>query len=253
VIGFGIDLGGFSKETKTVIVGMERHGAAAKAAVLTGSPFSEKLSGEFSARLIREAAALREMLKLGKVAVDVPIDLQGLPKFDALEAWHLTHRPVDRTMNGLAPLASWLGACVARFGAITTTESRVSLGTQLFEAYPAASLNKIFGELGLRCIKDYKKPKKEHKELARLARLQLCKELKISASDQALEHDEIDAIICAITAVAADGELVSLDEYGLPPGDKLPSGYRVLKRNPFDEIRVTRRPFAEMLKAYERQ
>ncbi len=80
MIGFGLDLGGFSKSEKTVLATIQRNSDKAEVILLSNSPFSEKLNGDFSARLGRERAGLEKMTRQGNVAIDVPIDLQGLPK-----------------------------------------------------------------------------------------------------------------------------------------------------------------------------
>ncbi len=54
-----------------------------------------------------------------------------------------------------------------------------------------------------------------------------------------------------MTAVANKEELLDFDDYDLPIDAKLPDGYRVLKKNPFSEIKVTRKSFAEIMKAYQ--
>ena len=250
-IGFGLDLAGFTNDKSTVLVGLRSNRDIAEAMILQKSPFGVKLKGAFADRLRDESVALERLLKIGNVAVDVPIALQGLPRLDALEPWQLTRRPVDKVLDGLPPLASWLGACVARFAAIIKEECLSLLGTRLFETYPAASLKKMFE--GVKCVEEYKLTKKEKREIAKLARQEMSQRLNIKCYEQPLSHDELDAVICAITAVAPTNNLLPLSQYNLPRHAELPAGYRILRLNPFTEIRVARRPYHEGLKVYEHQ
>jgi len=246
-IGFGLDLAGFSRPSGTVLVELRSNGLHAKAAILQDSPFSSRSRGAFADRLKAENDTLAKLLKLGNVAVDVPIELQGLPLSDAIEQWQLTLRPVDRALGGLPPLASWLGACVARFGAIIR-ESQNLLGIRLFETYPAASLEKLFGQIS--CVQNYKLANKEKKETAISARKELAEKLNIQC-ETPLSHDELDAIICAMTAVAPTDTLLPLSQYELPEQSELAAGFRLLKKNPFSKIRVARCAYREALNIYE--
>ena len=236
-IGFGLDLAGFTKRRGTVLATVSVINGTAEATILTDAPFGRKLNGDFSERLICEVKTLRSLLKIGKVAVDVPIDLRGLRVSDVREAWELTLRPIDKKLGALPPLASWLGACVARFKAILSPDIQEELGKQLFETYPAASLRMLFGKNDPD-VKQYKLAAKRKAEIACAARKSLVVRLKIDAKSTALTHDELDAVICAITAVASDKYVWDERSSELSKATPLPDGYRLLRSNPFTKIVV---------------
>jgi len=184
-----------------------------------------------------EAGVLKQCLDVGPVAVDIPIDLQNLlAPDDAKAIWELTHRPIDKKLRAMAPLADRIGAPVARFSAIMR-EGAFSdhLGNNLFEAYPAENLRR------LRFSGDYKAKGLERLNEKRAACERLCHHLGISSDRD--NDDDLDAIICAMTAVASKDALVSPDELGLDV-DRLPKGFRILNRNPFTNIAVTEQDFS---------
>ena len=245
MIGFGIDLAGFSKHRSTVLAIIQAEECQAEVVLLEGSPFGRRLSDtEFVDRLKSETAALQKLLKIGPVAIDVPIDLQGLPLRRVTEAWQLTKRPVDEEFDALPPLASWLGACVARFAAILPDELREKdLGVRMFETYPAASLQRRFGKDDPD-VKQYKLADKNKKQIAIDARQGLSRRLGITCEGQALTHDELDAVICALAAIATPQYLLTEREYNLQNSYALPTGYRVLnKTTQFGRIKARREPF----------
>ena len=244
-IGFGLDLAGFSNHKGTVLSSIRAERDLAHVNILRSSPFGTKLNGSFEDRIKRESLSLSELLRIGKVAVDVPIALQGLPEVKATESWQLTLRPVDKKLKGLPPLASLLGSCVARFKALLSDEHLGQLGKRLYETYPKASLVKIFGEKSP-TIKSYKLADIRKRAVVEEARLRLARDLKITCSE-ALSHDELDSIICAMTSIATDDEILSENEYKLSAGFELPTGYRILRSNPFAEIRVSRVMYNEGL------
>jgi hypothetical protein len=92
-----------------------------------------------------EALALKQCLGLGRVAGDVPIDLQNLLVPDqAVAIWELTRRPIDKKLNAMPPLADRIGAPVARFSAIMRAgDFHDRLGEDLFETYPAENLRRL--------------------------------------------------------------------------------------------------------------
>lgn len=244
-VGFGLDLAGFSNHRGTVLAEIEVEDSQARVILLTKSPFSRRLNyGNFVSRLRDETVALKALIEIGPIAVDVPIDLQGLPLEHVVEPWELTKRPVDKVLDGLPPLASWLGACVARFAAIMPSDLRQKeLGVRIFETYPAASLQRLFGKNDSDVTR-YKLADKKKVEVAAGARRRLFERLGVECDGPALNHDELDATICALAAIATPDQLMTEKEYGLPGRKALPTGYRVLnKAGPFEHIRVSRKPF----------
>jgi hypothetical protein len=255
-VGFGLDLAGFSNHRGTVLAKIGPSESGAEVFLLTGSPFGSPLDGSnFADRLNKEATTLRALLEVGPLAVDVPIDLQDLPlQLQALptkritDPWELTKRPVDEAFDGLAPLASWLGACVARFAAIMPKEVREKeLGVRLFETYPAAVLQQLFGKNDSD-VEQYKLADKKKAEIAVAARLRLCRRLGLECDGAALTHDELDAVLCTFVAVATPDQWLSEKEYRLKGSKKLPDGYRLLgKQMEFQSVKVSRKPFDEWM------
>jgi hypothetical protein len=209
-VGFGLDLAGFSNHHGTILAKIQAEESEAKVILLTGSPFSRRLGdGNFADRLKNETVTLKDLIEIGPIAVDVPIDLQGLPLQHVVEPWELTKRPVDEAFDGLAPLASWLGACVARFAAIVPSDLRQKeLGVRIFETYPAASLQQRFGRNDPD-VKQYKLADTKKADVAAVARQKLCQRLRIECNGLPLNHDELDAVICALAAVATPDQLLA--------------------------------------------
>jgi len=230
VIGFGLDLSGYTTN-KTSLAAVVANGDSAEAILLRNSAFSARRTTDMSVRdaIEDETLALKRCLGVGPVAVDIPIDLQNLLFPDRAEAiWELTRRPIDRTLNAMPPLADRIGAPVARFSAIMREGDFYDrLGTDLFETYPAQNLKRI------NFSGNYKSKRSERLNETRAACEDLSRHLTFDRACHS--DDDLDAIICALTAVAPEDALVSKSEFGLDY-NRLPSGFRLLKRNPFRSI-----------------
>jgi predicted nuclease with RNAse H fold len=238
--GFGLDLAGYTTEKSSFVV-IER--SSGKATFLS-SIFSERheTNNDLAPLVQEEVSILKRCMQFGSVAVDIPIDLQGLPDPIFKEkVWQLTLRSIDQKKSGRPPLADRIGAPVARFQQIMRVGNFFDeLGGKLFETYPVATLRQLYGRSD-RDVKDYKNTRKEKKQRAEEARQNLCKKLKIQyEANGVIGHDDLDAIICAVVALADDCECTA-DQYGLPK-EKMPNGYRLLNRIPFDPIVVSRMP-----------
>jgi Protein of unknown function (DUF429) len=238
MIGFGLDLSGYTTN-KTSLAAVFANGSSAEAIVLRDSAFSARRTTNMSVRDAAEAevSALRQCLGLGPVAVDIPIDLQNLLVPDqAVAIWELTRRPIDKTLNAMPPLADRIGAPVARFSAIMREgDFYHRLGNDLFETYPAENLRR------LEFSGNYKTKGSERLSERDAACESLCRHLAFDGICR--NDDDLDAIICALTAVAPEDALVSAKELGLEQG-KLPTGFRILKRNPFSNIALKESDFS---------
>jgi hypothetical protein len=224
MIGFGIDFAGYTTG-KTSLVAIEIAGRRAQATLLRGSALSAKRqsNGSLPQILSQEVAVLRRCLSIGPVAVDIPIDLQDLARPDRAEfVWQLTLRPIDRAVGAMPALADRIGAPVARFAAIMRAgEFGAILGERLFEAYPAGTLKALKIEAG------------QYKGKNGVDALNsLCKTLKIAPPVDS--DDDIDAIICAITA-AAPMDAVHQAE-ALKVQGPMPRGFRIPNSLSFDRI-----------------
>src|SRR6185437_13245949 len=183
-------------------------GRSCVATVLRRSPLSRKRKGaDYStAALKSDVAVLNQCLRLGKVAVDIPIDLQGLPTpADTTRIWRLTRRPVDRAL-------------------------KAKPGQRLFETYPSASFKKV------------RELKNSVKKVTRAkARDEFCRRSNINrkkcCGKKGITDDEIDAIICALAAVAPNKFFHRPADYPHLEG-KLPRGFRILKKSPVSRITV---------------
>jgi len=245
MIGFGLDLSGYSTGGTTLAV-VQITGDTAAAVILRGSAFSRYRHGaeRASDSLTHERENLAECMSIGPIAVDVPIDLQGLPAPEDSEfIWEFTKRPVDYAFGAMAPLADRLGACVARFKAVLApNELKSELGRRLFETYPAATL----ALLGL--------PNKGYKGTAGR---ELCGVIcnKLGFDDCNLLDHEVDAIICAATAAAPDEcrlehkRLVQRMHENDPftemtiRGHREPAGFVLLDRWPCRRVMVSKEDF----------
>ena len=196
---------------------------------------------------MKQRQLVQRCLEVGRLAVDIPIDLQGLPFASAVEApWQLTLRPVDRATKALPALASFLGAPVARFWHLLPDAQEV-LGDRLFETYPAATFTflpatKKLGKSGDRIHYKGTKKQKDGTDPAEIRR-QLLSTLRIAPQVEAdLGDDRIDAAVCAVTACFEQGWLQGqqlkerlMESNAWPGGQEalaLPKGYLLLDSFP---------------------
>src|ERR1700737_3147090 len=109
MLGFGLDLAGYTTG-RTAFAAAEHHDGDAEVVIFKDSVFSQnrkwKSGDRLSAILAVEVETMARCLRLGPVAVDVPIDLQNLLKPQtATHIWELTNRPIDKALRALPPLA----------------------------------------------------------------------------------------------------------------------------------------------------
>ena len=239
MLGFGIDLAGYTTG-KTTLAVVEINGRLAEATLLRDSPLSKKRKSSDTLRQVleQETEVLRRCLAIAPVAVDVPIDLQGLPfPANPERIWQLTRRPIDRAVNAMPAFADRIGAPTARFAAIMRAGSfEAALGERLFEAYPAATLKTLKIE-----ARQYK-----GKEGAQ-ALSALCAALKITPPVD--NDDDIDAIICAITAAVPTDAIH--DAAALKVEGPMPKGFRIPKSLTFDKVDVKSAAFDTWMSARE--
>lgn len=245
MIGFGLDLSGY-RTGGTSLAAVAINGDTAAAVILDGAALCRCRHGGDDARqaLAEERQDLLRCLTVGPLAVDVPIDLQGLPAPAGCRfIWEFTRRPVDYAFGAMAPLADRLGACVARFKAVLAAGDLGSqLGHRLFETYPALTL----ALLGL--------PNKRYKGTGgRVRRSAIAKALDFD--DCSLIDHDLDAVICAMTAAAppecrleTERLVRRMHETGpftamTPRGRQGPKGFVVLDRWPCRRLKVSREDF----------
>jgi hypothetical protein len=235
MIGFGIDLAGYTTG-KTALAVAEITGQLVKATLLLGSALSTKRDSGTALQdvVAGDVNVLQRCLSVGSVAVDIPIDLQGLPNpTKPQKVWELTRRPIDRAINAMPPFADRIGAPVARFAAIMRHGNFGHLvGQTLFEAYPAGTLkilkikaNKYKGKSGAENL------------------VALCDELRVKPHVK--NDDHIDAIICAITAATPDEQIHEAKSLGIE--GRLPLGFRIPKSLSFDGIVVDEADFDDWM------
>lgn len=238
-LGFGLDLAGYSTGKSSLACAL-RVETGLRIILLQDSPFSLRVASNSDRAVVeqREGECLAQLLKLGNLAADVPIDLQGLP-FSPTSAfvWGRTKRPVDIAVGGLPPLADKIGAIVARFrAAIEAAEAGSQLGERLFETYPAAS----FSHLGI-VTRGYKSVENG------TIRGEVCARLGFQVAD--ITDDEIDAIVCAMTAVASSDAVIESEGLAGLVGKRsgsasAPKGYRLLAALPGIPVTIERQDWA---------
>ena len=224
MIGFGLDLAGYTQK-KSSLAAITTQGTTAHVTLLRGSAFSQKraTASNFNTTVDEEAK-----------------DVQRCIPLNATELWQLTLRPIDKMLRAMPPFADRIGAPAARFAAIVRHARLESvLGDRLFETYPTAIWQKLDIVPGL-----YKARGKERIKEQRAACSALCQ--RLSVVPPLYNDDDIDALICAVTSVAPAIDLWGPDDYKIKSAD-LPRGFRLLKRNPFKEIRQTAAEFSEWI------
>lgn len=266
---YGLDLAGFRSGKSGLAKADWADDRTIDVVLYLDHPFSRKWSqcSSLSDMQESEAAVIHRCCGSGKLMVDVPIDLQELPKVaDPCYIWQLTHRPVDQAFGGFPPLAESIGYCVARFANllryIHANTGTNPLGTTVFETYPAASLS-LLGitepyKQGRATYRDgrWTAQRSTEKHVGKDCGLaNLATRLRIQPSTAIfLDDDELDATICAVTGLLADQHLLQGDELGKMIGERLgaessshvlvtaPVGYVLIRSLPEDLlIRVTKR------------
>src|ERR1700726_3532289 len=140
--GFGLDFSGYTTVGGTCLAKATVSAAKGVRVEILNSDLlgSRDTSDRFEGQWFEEQrSVLAACLGRGYLAVDVPIDLQGLP-FPSVShyVWELTLRPVDRVLRAMPAFASFLGAPVVRFHHLVAPLRLEPdpLGTVLFETYP---------------------------------------------------------------------------------------------------------------------
>ena len=251
---FGLDLGGYSAGGSALARATRRNPTEVQATVYRGHAFSKKPGmGKPLAPIVeKEVEFLAACLQRATLYADVPIDLQGLPcPGGEVYAWQLVKLPVDFAFGALPPLADRIGSVVARFRNVLRLLSQDQpdpLGVRLHETYPASSLRLL--ELPHKGYKDEKNQitfegdtwlgrGAKGEVLARIAN-----ELRMTgAHNERLSHDELDAVLCALTGVVDRSCLLQEKELETAISEKVgddrvdptpPKAYVLMRRLPED-------------------
>ena len=143
-IGFGIDLAAYGRTAGTVHAAAKLDSGHIKLTLISDSSFARTRKGASAllSQVVEEGSELARLTSLVPVAIDVPIDLQGLPSLrDITRTWEVTCRPIDRAFGALSPLAdNKIGYRVARFQKLIELCPQCKVGETIFETCPAASL-----------------------------------------------------------------------------------------------------------------
>jgi hypothetical protein len=204
---FGLDFSGYTTVGGTCLAKATVSAAKGVRVEILNSDLlgSRDTSDRFEGQWFEEQrSVLAACLGRGYLAVDVPIDLQGLP-FPSVShyVWELTLRPVDRVLRAMPAFASFLGAPVVRFHhlAAPLRLEPDPLGTVLFETYPAGSLSLLPAFVGEACVEDgHRQSYKGKRNAAICQRLAQALGIALEAGVQ-LSDDQLDAVICALTAL----------------------------------------------------
>ncbi|MCK5342595.1 MAG: hypothetical protein KAR20_04275, partial [Candidatus Heimdallarchaeota archaeon] len=200
---FGLDIAGYSTGKTGFARACRKSDNSIIVTVYRGHIFSKKYGTKDSLDnvAIKERELLQACCKNSSLIVDIPIDLQDLPHSNnASFIWQLTLRPVDYAFDGMAPLANYIGAPVARFQNMMSASTDLNLseslvGKHIFETYPARSLYLL--ELPYEKYKGSKISFKDGHWTEGVA-AEIAEGLGLIAENgETLNDDELDAIICA--------------------------------------------------------
>jgi hypothetical protein len=256
----GIDLAGFSGTSALAYLNHEKGDSCEIAVISEDLPlnlFTKKPLRHKPLSQSRDAEVFQALARCASIFVDIPIDLQNLANqfcesVDSTSSdslWQLTRRPVDLWLGGMPPLADRIGAPVTRMNWIQKKlGEQLQLGENLYEAYPAGSLKRIFQKKGMSSEKLWQGYKggvvRYHQDAwaaeiltsssVRLAQIlnALKKEgLHLFLPSGCLNDHEFDATLCALTSLN-DGQKTQenfdqfLSENNL--AGTLPRGFRLL-------------------------
>lgn len=215
---FGLDLGGYSSGGSALALA-SRGPSRVEITVYRGHAFMKKpgKGKPFPDIVAEEVELLAACLQEAPLYVDVPIDLQRLPcPGGEVFAWQLVKRPVDQAFGALPPLADRIGSVVARFSNLLRAlrvDYPKPLGQLLYETYPAGSLRLL--EIPHERYKEKNNSVKfeDGKWVGYGAKGERLAELTerlglIAGQGEKLNHDEFDAVICALTGVVEETRLL---------------------------------------------
>lgn len=215
---FGLDIAGYSTGKSGFVRACYKSDNSIVVTVYRGHIFSKKYSTKDSLDNVanRERELLLACCRNSSLMVDIPIDLQDLlhPN-NAAFVWQLTLRPVDYAFGGIAPLANYIGAPVARFHNIISVSTGMDeiepiVGKNVFETYPARSLGLL--KLPDKMYKGHKISFKNGHWTGGVA-AEIAEGLGLIAKNgDILNDDELDAIICALPGVVDDDLILQGDE-----------------------------------------
>jgi hypothetical protein len=233
----GWDLAGYG-DSGSALCRADRNGNSITATILC-APFiccpRHKIGAAIDSTVDAEVEMLRRFASIGNTYLDVPVDLQLLARLvdhredeRVLYYWQLVKRPVDYVFKALEPLACNLGYAVARtshiLGRLAAENAGLKLGDNLFETYPAATLQLVWdtnkwteakykggkiiyrdgkwqGQAGKK--KSTAARSKEERKNAGLATL--ANNLGFRAAEGlVLNDDEFDSVTCAMTGCIPD-------------------------------------------------
>jgi hypothetical protein len=252
-VAFGLDLGGYSAGRSAFVRASLLSPDEVEAVVYRGHAFSKKpgKGNPFVQIVEEEVELLARCLDRAPLYADVPIDLQGLPcPGGEVYAWQLVKRPVDFAFGALPPLADHIGSVVARFRNVLLRlplGQRDPLGGILYETYPAGSLRLLGlphkgykGEGKKYCITYDTRWVSYDQEGGVLAGI--ANELGMFGQPgQMLNHDEFDAVVCALTGVVDSDCLCQGEDLETFISEKIgdvqidatsPKGYALIRRKP---------------------
>ncbi len=213
---FGLDFAGYSGGKTALAHARQIAPDHVEITVYDDHIFAQKVPR--SARLAQvveeERALLRACCARGPVMVDLPLELDDLPRpADPAFVWELVHRPVDYALDAMPPLANLIGAPVARFLNLLHELPADWPGTRLFETYPAAALE-LLGLHGRGyksnsgVVMQFASGQWRGEGKAALMAENARRLGWIADAPLILTDDEFDAALCALTGIAgADHQL----------------------------------------------
>lgn len=214
---FGLDLSGYAGGNSAFVRAVSETDGIIDVTIYRGHVFGIKLRGDRPARPVveKEVEVLRACCRAASLYVDIPIDLQGLPcPGGEVFIWQLVKRPVDQAFDALPPLAERIGAPVARYKNLHRFlgDVDVQLGMNIFETYPAASLDlmnlpreKYKGQRAIFSSSGWYVPNEPDAPLGSIATgLRL-----VAEENETLDDHELDATICSITGVVGEEHVLS--------------------------------------------
>lgn len=204
---FGLDLAGYSGGRSTLAKATFAEQDGFRITIYRNHAFATKLEGHDA--ISEHAEQERHLIQTCRpLYIDVPIELQGLPALDPVHfVWQLTKRPVDYAFGGLPPLADRIGSPVARIVHLLQGDLS-SLGTDLFETYPAASLLPMLGVVPS-SYKGRTAERQGGRWIGDDGLADILTRMRIEAVEGTrLNDDHLDAAICAITGILVDDWLL---------------------------------------------
>jgi hypothetical protein len=223
IVSYGWDLAGYGS-SGSAFCRATRKGSRIDAVILSSKAICRpchKIDSSITDTVELEVKLLQACgEKRGRIFIDVPIHMQSLSSVVDFQTsqqvdyyWQLVKRPVDHVFAALEPLASNLGFATARIANILgrMPDGKLDLERNLFETYPAATLDLLAGSDKWTAVEKYKGGKAQYQR--GWQGIESEKDSEASRKKEQGKNDGLAALASRLELIAQDGFMMNDDEF----------------------------------------